>query len=513
MSDLRDFTGKNRKFTGTTGLKIGSGTTAQRVAEQGRFRFNTNTNLLEYYTGTDWKSVDAPPTISGFKVNAGSTVTAAVIDRTLAGNVTITLLGSLFDTSPAPTVLLEATSGSNITPSTVTPIDSTSVDCVIPYSSFINANEPYTIKITNASNLGAQLTDALNVDTPVAFTNAADTTITIFESTRSSVSITDFQATDADGDTITYSVSVGALPSGLTLNASTGAITGTSSSVGTDTTTTFSISAATSDFTATRQFKITQKAPTRVTYTSPGTFNTAPADVTALNVLVVAGGGGAGSQHAGGGGAGGLIYRPGFPISQPGYSTPVTVGGGGPGGPNGHQPPNGGDSVFGTLTAKGGGGGGHGWPSPQAGKAGGSGGGGSGPGQGGGGATQPGQPGDSGTYGFGNSGAGSNGPGGAGGGGAGGGGGNSSGAGGPGGAGRTYSISGSAVTYAGGGGGGGHTTPPGGTGGSGGGGRGGTHPGQPGASGTNGLGGGAGAGAHDGGQGGAGGSGVVIVEF
>ena len=42
MSDLRDFTGKNRKFTGTTGLKIASGTAAQRVDEAGRFRFNTD---------------------------------------------------------------------------------------------------------------------------------------------------------------------------------------------------------------------------------------------------------------------------------------------------------------------------------------------------------------------------------------------------------------------------------------------------------------------------------------
>ena len=34
MSDLSDFTGKNSKFTGTKGLKISTGTTAQRVAEE-----------------------------------------------------------------------------------------------------------------------------------------------------------------------------------------------------------------------------------------------------------------------------------------------------------------------------------------------------------------------------------------------------------------------------------------------------------------------------------------------
>ena len=46
MSDLRDFTGKNRKHTGTTGITVsdnGSGTAA-RVNEKGRLRFNDDTD-------------------------------------------------------------------------------------------------------------------------------------------------------------------------------------------------------------------------------------------------------------------------------------------------------------------------------------------------------------------------------------------------------------------------------------------------------------------------------------
>ena len=65
MSDLRDFTGKNRKFTGTIGERISTGTTGERDTSfgGGTIRFNSTTNLLEYYTGTEWKSIDAPPTI------------------------------------------------------------------------------------------------------------------------------------------------------------------------------------------------------------------------------------------------------------------------------------------------------------------------------------------------------------------------------------------------------------------------------------------------------------------
>ena len=129
-------------------------------------------------------------------------------------------------------------------------------------------------------------------------------------------------------------------------------------------------------------------------FTSSGTFSVSaignfPATV---EYLVVAGGGGGGGNVGGGGGAGG--YRtnvpgsPGdhttsvaFPVStSPGDYT-VTVGGGGAGGVNTSQTPDGSDSVFGTITAlKGGGGGARtGGSNPvNPGRSGGSGGGGSG---------------------------------------------------------------------------------------------------------------------------------------
>ena len=60
MSDLRDFTGKNRKFTGTIGKRISVGTTAERDTAtfgSGTLRFNSNNNLLEYYDGSAWREV------------------------------------------------------------------------------------------------------------------------------------------------------------------------------------------------------------------------------------------------------------------------------------------------------------------------------------------------------------------------------------------------------------------------------------------------------------------------
>src|SRR5210317_1989015 len=110
MADSRDITGKNRKFTGTGGIKVPSGTEAQRVNEAGTFRFNTDTNLAEYYDGTDWKPIDALPTITGFTLDGGSSVTSTVIDNTTSGDATIVIQGSNFDVTSG-TVVFEPESG------------------------------------------------------------------------------------------------------------------------------------------------------------------------------------------------------------------------------------------------------------------------------------------------------------------------------------------------------------------------------------------------------------------
>ena len=50
MTDTRDITGKNRRFTGTDSIRFPKGTTGQRNGSPtaGDFRFNTTLNLGEY---------------------------------------------------------------------------------------------------------------------------------------------------------------------------------------------------------------------------------------------------------------------------------------------------------------------------------------------------------------------------------------------------------------------------------------------------------------------------------
>lgn len=82
-----------------------------------------------------------------------------------------------------------------------------------------------------------------------------------------------------------------------------------------------------------------------------------------IEVLVVAGGGGGGSDMGGGGGGGGVLTNPSYAVTPSSFA--ITVGGGGAGSPGVYAATpvsgsNGGNSVFGTMTAIGGGGGGSG---------------------------------------------------------------------------------------------------------------------------------------------------------
>ena len=509
MADLRDFTGKNRKFTGTIGERISTGSTGERDTATfgaGTIRFNTTINLMEYYTGTEWKSIDAPPTITNFNIDGAGATTSSFIDRTLSGNTSIVITGSLYNAGAV--VSFRGNGGANFDATTTTVTSASQITAVVPYSSFLGAQEPYSIRVTNLSGLYAQLDGCLSVDAAPVFNTASGSLGTITDISRSSYTLSSAAATDPDGDTITYSITSGALPAGLSLNSSTGEITGTASVVGSNTTSTFTVSAATSTQTATRSFSITVTAPTIVSYTSvsPFTFSVPPGTTT-LRALVVGGGGGGGRVIGGGGGGGGFVETTSFPVT-PGGSVSGSVGGGGGGaGDRSVKGSSGSNSTFGPITAFGGGGGGS--HDNNAGLPGGSGGGGIyGPG---GSSTQTSFP-AVGGIGYGHAGGLSGPSPGAGGGGAGEAGlGPSPGGARNGGNGRTTDISGSSVTYAGGGGGGSHATPtpiPGGSGG------GGPGPAGTGTPGTNGLGGGAGGGYHPPDyNGGTGGSGIVIIRY
>ena len=386
------------------------------------------------------------------------------------GNFTIVITGQSFTGASADLI---NDSGTAVAFDTVTVDSSTQITGVIAKSSLPNSGEPYDVRVTAGSGLTSTLANQITIDANPVWSTASGALTTIADSGRAGFSAITVAAADPEsGGDITYTLETGTLPAGLsgTSTSSGYVISGTPTAVGSDTTSNFTIRAKdVNSNTADRAFSITVLAPVYQSFTSSGTFSV-PSGVSSVNVLVVAGGGSGGSEHGstgvGGGGAGGLIYRPGFPVT-PGGTVSVTVGDGAPSNPGTSVGFAGQDSVFGTLTAKGGGAGGatgNTGPSLSGGSGGGAGApsvGPSGP------ATQPTQPGDSGTYGFGNAGGGAGTPGlpaqpfygaGGGGGGAGAAGGQgapgpASGNGGAGGIGRAYTIADgtTSVYYAGGG--------------------------------------------------------------
>ena len=550
MSNLKDFTQKNREHTGASGIKVsndglGNG---DRVDEKGRLRFNDTTDLLEYYNGTAWKSIDAPPVITSFAIDGGSNVTSGVVDNEGGGTVSLAINGSLFDTTGATVTAVGG--GETLSTASLTRNSTNLLTAVFTESQFDIGNSPYTLKVTNGSGLSAELADALSADqTAPTFTNAADTTVSLFDSGRGA-GISAAALCGTSGGTA-HAVTTGSLPNGLSMTSATGAITGTADAVGSDTTSTFTVTATGDDATATRQFKITIKAPsiTSITSTGSGSFSV-PTGVTSLNVMLLAGGGSGGRSLGSGAGGGGMLE--GTITVSPGSTIAYNVGAGGnqSQASDYHSGYYGANTTFGpipgpgaTATALGGGYGcGHGGGSPKGSgtpgeqntpnmNIGGTGGSGGGTGSADGPQTQYrggyGNQGDSGGLtGYGNdggNGGGGNGQGshnGGGGGGAGGAGEDAgtdgAGQGGDGGAGRVSNITGSPVTYGGGGGGSYYNAGPHGSKGVGAGGPGGGTAGIANgrtSAGTANRGGGTGCGGHPGGGSGTGGSGIIVVKI
>ena len=175
------------------------------------------------------------------------------------------------------------------------------------------------------------------------------------------------RSVSATGDgTITYSLTSGSLPTGLSLNTSTGAITGTPT---VEATSNFTITATDSqNQTASRSFSISVISV-----------------VSSVQYLVVAGGGGGGRRAGGGGGAGGFITGNYSNIIL-GITYTVTVGAGGTGSTSDYGNAGSGLSsnvTYGSnivLTTVGGGGGGSALQTSAAGPGGSGGGGGDGEG-------------------------------------------------------------------------------------------------------------------------------------
>jgi len=195
---------------------------------------------------------------------------------------------------------------------------------------------------------------------PPGFVSPAGSLGTLREADGDVSSLLSAAATTGPGDPPiqSYSIVSGSLPTGLSFNTTTAAITGTPPTVGSQTTYNFTVRATSSAGNIDRAFSITVRPAVIVSYTTTGAFTwNVPSGVTEAQVLAVAGGGSGGNIGAGGGG-GGVVLATNYPVT-PGGTVSGTVGAGGPGYQGSYGAGrNGQNSTFGSITAVGGGGGG-----------------------------------------------------------------------------------------------------------------------------------------------------------
>ena len=314
--------------TSTGYFDVPAGTTAQRPGSPatGNIRLNTTLLVAEIYNDGAWiPFAGSVPTISGISPTTS-----------IAAGTTIQVTGTNFQTGA--TVAFIGTNLVSINASSTTVDSAVQITCTTPILTV--ANEPYDVKVTNTNGGSATLDDALDAGGVPIWTTAAGSLGTIGDlATGTHFTLV---ATDPDGQTVTFAETTSVLTTaGLTLNSTTGAITGDPTDVSSLTTYNFTVEASDGLNTTSRAFSfVVAPAATggtittftdagvnyRIhTFTSNGTF-TSTYDL-AVDVLIVAGGASGGNRHGGGGGAGGLIEITGSTIQSGAYV--CTIGDGG----------------------------------------------------------------------------------------------------------------------------------------------------------------------------------------
>ena len=344
------------RSSSSSGIPFGGTSGRPANASNGQPYFNGDIGRLELYTSaTGWQNiVQETPGIAS--------ITGTYNES--AGSGTFTISGTNFVSGGIAYAV--GTNAVEYQASSTT--YNSIVQMTAVFSNLSPAYEPYDVKVVNPSNLFGMLPDAFYInDSPVWSTTAGS----LGSYNNGPVSI-QLASTDDESQSITYSVSSGSLPTGLSLS-STGLISGTLDA----SPNTYSFTITASDGTNTpvsRAFSLQVLATiTGGTITTSGLYTihtflgngTLSSNVPlTADMMIIAGGGPGGGNLAGGGGAGGYQYLTSQSISSGSYNVVIGAGGAGvPGVQDAGRGSNGADTTFGNFAASiGGGAGGSGEP-------------------------------------------------------------------------------------------------------------------------------------------------------
>jgi hypothetical protein len=247
----------NTVFGGSDGIILPTGTTntpgsaRPSPAVAGTVRYNTDLGLVEQYNAAGWQGIDSPPTVN----NISGTINQ---DQ----NSTVTVNGSNFKNGS--TISVEGNGVGGVARAVATTYVGSSQLTFATNAASVNysAGQSFNIRVTNPSGLSGLLQPAGIIDQDPVWVTAAGSLGSVNDASRASASFT-VVASDPDSTAITsYTVTSGALPTGMSLGSGTGVINGTPSAVSSATTYTFAITAASNGFNSlARTFSITINAP------------------------------------------------------------------------------------------------------------------------------------------------------------------------------------------------------------------------------------------------------------
>ena len=288
--------------TATNG-HVGRGTTANRPASPtlGDLYFDTTEDALLEYRSQGWAKVatDPAPQIASISPTTASTTGTVIqiVGSNFKSGALVQFIGTNLNSYNSP--LVSFIDGLNMTATTP----------ALPV-----AYEPYDVKVINTDGQFAILENCLDAGGTPTWNTASGNIASIYEGQSLNVSVS---ATDPDNTSIIYSSSN--LPSWISLNSNSGALTGIAPEISSDTTYSFNITASDGVNTSSRSFNIVVSnlvSPTSVEY-----------------FLIGGGASGAkgtpGACYGAGGGAGG--YYTGTTSITPGTQYTFTVGSGGVG--------------------------------------------------------------------------------------------------------------------------------------------------------------------------------------
>jgi hypothetical protein len=238
----------NTVFGGDDGIVVPNGSTAQRPTSPvtGTVRYNSDIGLIENFNSNGWASIDVPPIVQSISgtVNENTSSTITITGQNFKSGASITIEGAAVSGASrglTTTFVNTTTLTANTNASSVTFVGGASFD----------------IRVVNPSGLAGVLSPAGVIDRDPVWSTGAGSLGTISDEFANYSPAFTVSASDPDGGAVTYALSSGSLPAGMSLNTSNGQISGNPSNVSSGTTSSFTLTATSNSQTTARTFSIT----------------------------------------------------------------------------------------------------------------------------------------------------------------------------------------------------------------------------------------------------------------